>query len=446
VRIEPEPLAAWSGSVTFDETSDFSLWVKALPPRWAVVRLDGTEGRPAQLLAVKNVRRLLAERLSPEFTAAPGRRIDYRSLVRRVSWIEVGNQLEADWVYLCLVRQAFPQTYRGTLGLSPPWFVHLDPDEQFPKVVKTSDPTLASGRLIGPMADKHSAGRLVELIESNFELCRYPHVLAQAPSGRPCAYKEMGRCPAPCDGTISMGMYRQMAERAAVSAARPTNVADEARHRMTLAATETRFESAGKIKQYLTELQEMSKPAFRWLGQLEAFQFLAVGGTRVEGWYRLMLVRGGEITPLASVRISPDEGHSKRGSSKSNRPQGCTSDLSDALQVANELLAAPVPRPSTPSEVEHMGIVTQLLFATRADVVFLRAQDVSPSAVVLAAKEVSTRVRRATAEAPDGNEPSSDAATDLPSTLPGIAPPTPSPTGASNRPHRELTDIQTDLT
>ncbi len=428
----------WTGAIPFDPQTDFAAWIKQLPARWAVVLLSSPQGKPVQLLAVKNVRRLLAERMDPAYTETAGRRIDYRSLVGSVSWIEVGNQLEADWFYLSQARAAFPGTYRGMAGLSPAWFVHLDPEARFPKVAKTIDPTLKEGRLVGPLYDKHTSGRLVEMLESLFELCRYPLVLAQAPVGKACAYKEMGRCPAPCDGSISMEMYRQMAERAAVCAGRPALELIESRNRMLAAAAATRFESAGKIKQYVAEMSELEKPAFRWLGQIEDFQFLGVGGTRVEGWFRLIIVTGGDVLPLASVRIdvgpSPAAGRRKRFVPATG--------LHEALSVVAELTAGRAPRPTTVAETEHMGLVSQSLFSPRSDVVFIRSEDISESAVVLAAKEVASRARRAEADAkPDR---AGDTTEVLPSTLPGLG------TGgwpgrAENRPERELTDMGTDV-
>src|SRR6185295_16204268 len=67
---------------------------------------------------------------------------------------------------------------------------------------------LARGVFIGPIADKDTAGRLIERTIDAFDLCRYHHLLVQAPRATACAYKEMGRCPAPCDGSETMAGFR----------------------------------------------------------------------------------------------------------------------------------------------------------------------------------------------------------------------------------------------
>ena len=90
------------------------------------------------------------------------------------------------------------------------WFIHVDPDAQFPRYTKTTEPTGRSGQIIGPFVDKHAAARMIELIEDAFDLCRYHHILTQYPNGKACAYKEMGKCPARCDGSISIEQYRRL--------------------------------------------------------------------------------------------------------------------------------------------------------------------------------------------------------------------------------------------
>src|SRR5439155_16195446 len=119
-------------------------------------------------------------------------------------WRRVDSAFEADVVYLAAARELFPRTYRGMIGFRPAWFVHVNPEHNFPRYVKTIDATTRAGLLLGPLEDKHDAARLIEIIEDSFDLCRYYHVLVEAPNAMACAYTQMGKCPAPCDGSISM--------------------------------------------------------------------------------------------------------------------------------------------------------------------------------------------------------------------------------------------------
>src|SRR5437868_3728816 len=105
--------------IAFDpRTSDFDAFLKDVPAKWVVYRMSDESGRPVQLLCVKNLRYSLKRRLGGEDEAAGGlsRRVNYREIVRRVSWKRVDSSFEADLVYLEAARKFFPETYRGMAG------------------------------------------------------------------------------------------------------------------------------------------------------------------------------------------------------------------------------------------------------------------------------------------------------------------------------------------
>src|SRR5256885_1820097 len=104
------------------------------------------------------------------------------------------------------------------------------------------------GMVIGPLEDKHAAARLIQLVEDSFDLCRYYNILVESPNTKACAYKEMGKCPAPCDGTISMDEYRRGIERSAQVLIRPEDFLTEQDARMQKLAGELQFEQAAKVK------------------------------------------------------------------------------------------------------------------------------------------------------------------------------------------------------
>src|SRR3982751_5231714 len=96
------------------------------------------------------------------------------------------------------------------VGFKPAWFIQVDPTNNFPRYIKTIAPLGKRGSVIGPLEDKHAAARLMQLAEDGFDLCRYYPILVESPNAKACAYKEMGKCPAPCDGSVSMDAYRQL--------------------------------------------------------------------------------------------------------------------------------------------------------------------------------------------------------------------------------------------
>src|SRR6476469_750015 len=245
----PEIPSIFEKQIDFDPAGDFEAFVHQAPAKWAVYLMTDASDRPIQLLCVKNLRSSLKRRLSGEEPAAGlSKRVDYREVVRRIRWRRVDSAFEADWVYFEVARQVFPQSYRGMVGFRPAWFLHVNSESRFPRYVKTIDLTPRAGEFLGPVEDKHAAARLIELVEDAFDLCRHYNLLTVAPGASACAYKGMGKCPAPCDGSISMDQYRRLMELSEKTLIDPSETIREQTRRMQAAAGELRFELAAKIK------------------------------------------------------------------------------------------------------------------------------------------------------------------------------------------------------
>src|SRR4051812_40911753 len=211
---------------------DLEIFLKDVPAKWVVYLMTDVDDRPVQLLCVKNLRYSLKRRLGEGDLLGPSKRVDYRQLVRHIHWRRVYSAFEADAVYLEAAREFFPQTYRGMTGFHPAWFIHVNPDANFPRFVKTIDLDIKTGMLIGPIEDKHAAARLIENVIDWFDLCRYYNILVESPNAMPCAYKEMGKCPAPCDGSISMDSYRRLVQWGTQTLISPDELIRDSKQRM----------------------------------------------------------------------------------------------------------------------------------------------------------------------------------------------------------------------
>src|SRR5688572_16030952 len=242
-------------SASFDPAGSFDEFLKLAPAKWAVYLLADEHDQPVQLLSVKNLRASLKRRLGGEETIGLSKRVNYREIVRRVYWRRVDSGFEADFVYLEAARQLFPRTYQGMIGFKPAWFVQVDPANNFPRYIKTIQPLGKRGVILGPLEDKHAAARLIHLVEDSFDLCRYYNILVESPNAKACAYKEMGKCPAPCDGTISMNEYRSGVELSGQVLLRPQEFIQEQDARMQKLAGELQFEQAGKVKVKLEQVK-----------------------------------------------------------------------------------------------------------------------------------------------------------------------------------------------
>lgn len=370
-------------SIAYDPAGDVEAFLKNVPAKWVVYLMTDADDRPVQLLCVKNLRYSLNKRLGESETVGLSRRVNYRELVRNIHWRRVYSAFEADAVYLEAARQYFPQTYRGMTGFQPAWFLHVNPDASFPRYAKTIELEIKSGQLIGPIEDKHSAGRLIEDIMDWFDLCRYYNILVESPNARACAYKEMGKCPAPCDGSISMENYRQLIRWSAQAIVDPQELIADVNLRMKQAAAELRFETARKIKAYADSLSQLGKGSYRHVRKLRDFRFLSIQRGPRDNTAKVFLVVPGEIIELFGLIDVP------------KHPGEL---LRFALQLADVAIDS-----VDPTQAERIGIVAAHLFSPKATQgVFLPISTIDEKAIVKAFKDVQKQKKDETPEETEG--------------------------------------------
>jgi excinuclease UvrABC nuclease subunit len=344
-----ETSTIFEGQADFDPAADFEAFLRAVPAKWVVYLLADAEARPVQLLCVKNLRASLKRRLGTDEALATGglsKRVNYRELVRKVFWRRVDSSFEADWLYYEAARLVFPNTYQGMVGFRPAWFVHVNPDANFPRYVKTTNLSIRTGVYLGPLEDKHAAARLIQLAEDGFDLCRYYSVLVESPHARACAYKEMGKCPAPCDGTISMDQYRQLVGWSVETLVDPAPFLRDQTNRMQQAAAELRFETAAKIKAFIDSFAPLGKGAFRHVRRLQDFCFLSLQHSPREGAAKVFLVTPGRIEEIAGLIAEPAK-------------------PAELLRLALSLSAERTTAQVDEAGAERVGIVSHQLFAAK---------------------------------------------------------------------------------
>jgi excinuclease UvrABC nuclease subunit len=155
----------------------------------------------------------------------------------------------------------------------------------------------------------------------------------------------MGKCPAPCDGSISIEQYRRMIEWSAKVVTDPADYIREQTRRMQQAAGDLRFETAGKIKAYIDELSQLGKGPFRHIGTLHDFQYLSLQRGPRPGTMKVFLITPGQIQQILCVL---DE----------------TFKPSEMMRLALTTAAETSPTLDQPG-VERIGIVAHHLFSPK---------------------------------------------------------------------------------
>jgi excinuclease UvrABC nuclease subunit len=408
----PEISTLLDRHVDFDPAGDFEAFLRSAPSKWVVYLFCDADNRPVQLLCVKNLRASLKRRLGGDEQVGPSRRVNYRDLVRHIHYRRVDSAFEADWLYYEAARDLFPQSYQGMVGFRPAWFIHVNPESQFPRYIKTTDLS-RPGLHIGPVEDKHVAARLIQLVEDLFDLCRYYNLLVESPNAKACAYKEMGKCPAPCDGTISMEQYRHVIEWSARTLVDPADFIRMHTARMQHAASELQFETAGKIKAYVEQLSQLGKGPFRFARLLKDFQFVSFQHGPRPATIKVFLIGPGSIREIVCMIDEPrwpaevlglvlqaaEAAARERLARQADPRVGLAGNEFDRPAVVG---IAPQPAPPASREqtadsvglvgAERIGIVAHHLFSAKAGHgVFIRLDGLDEKAIVRAYRDLLKR-------------------------------------------------------
>jgi len=278
-----------------------------VPAKRGVLALLAAGGEPIVLLTAADMRGRLRSRLTAPQDDKPTRSADLRAVTRRVHYKLAYSHFETDLVYAELARAIWPERYGSLIAWKPAWFVQAVRDEGVPHVVPTCRIGAGPGQCIGPFPAARHARRFAGLIVEAFDLCRNVHLLKQAPHARPCAYAQMGRCPSPCDGSISMARYAEMVSEAlAYACGRRDALRGDLRRRMRRAAEALEFERAAALKARLDRLAEFERDVYAHAEPLDRFIFLLIqpGGSVRKA--RAFVACGPEITPPATLDYPPE--------------------------------------------------------------------------------------------------------------------------------------------
>ena len=286
---------------------------RVLPAGGGVCALTDQQGRLVQTLGAQDLRRVLARRLQTPGESPGRRQVDLRAIARHLWWQPTHSVFETSLTYLRVARRLAPDRYRKELSFGPVWFARVNPEDRFPRwssdKFALTPPTID----VGPFRDRGGCRGFIELLEDLFDLCRYHEVLRQAPGGVACAYKEMGRCPAPCDGSVSMEHYRgQIAASVEFARGRTDTRLSQLEGDMTGAAGRREFERAGRIREQIARARKTLATDKRLCLTPDEFRYLVIqrgcGTTRIKPFFvDGEQVRAGEAVSLKKIEHAAEQ-------------------------------------------------------------------------------------------------------------------------------------------
>ncbi len=293
--ISPVQAPALTESLAIDVAADVETWRLTVPAKPACYVLEEAARQPVMIGTVADLRHALVRRLGPPESDQPTGRIDYRAIVRHVRYRLVHSRFEANWAYFVNVMELFPADARRLLRRFHAHWIGIDLGEAHPRFVHRDQPVGPAATCFGPLPDSRTARRCIEVLEDLFDLCREHALLVQAPDAVACAYKQMGRCPAPCDGTITMDDYRRQLEAAAAFLGGDRQAwRERTTEAMKRAAKELNFELAARLKAQLDDAALFDSPATEHLRPLTDFHYVCLQPGPGKNHVRLF-----DITPAA---------------------------------------------------------------------------------------------------------------------------------------------------
>ena len=181
------------------------------------------------------------------------------SLVRDFDYILCDGEMEALTLENTLIKKHVPR-YNIKLKDAKSYPYIKITAEPYPRVIVTRTRTRDGGRYFGPYRSSAAAHEAIEAVNRTLALptCRrsFPRDIGR---DRPCLYRQMGRCIAPCTGRVSEEEYRTLIRSAArILEGNTRDTKAELEESMLRAAEREEFELAAHYRDSIASLDRLS--------------------------------------------------------------------------------------------------------------------------------------------------------------------------------------------
>lgn len=272
--------------------SDGTTWTKdtlsGLPACKGVLLFTDGAGHPIQLIQAASLRRTAqAKLLEGEPSDSPTRKTDISDLTAGIYYTCCYNNFQSHITYTRLAHAIFRDKSSDWLQLPKPVFAAIDTETALPYFRISTNPKPDKKRhVFGLFPNRKSAGVFCDSLNTVFSLCRNRSLLGSGNESS-CPYLQMGSCPGPCVGTLSMTTYHGFVEEA-INAANGNldDLLAERTARMQAAAAAMNYERAKLLKDQIDALSKLKGRDFDWTENMEHFSVLHIdtaGKIKVEG-------------------------------------------------------------------------------------------------------------------------------------------------------------------
>ena len=182
------------------------------------------------------------------------------SLVEDFDYIVCSTEIEALTLENVLIKKHSPKYNIKLKDAKSYPYIKITKDE-FPKLIVTRERRNDKAKYFGPYSGMAQAYDALNTVMRIFSLptCKrvFPKDIGKE---RPCLYRDMGRCIAPCAGGVSAEAYDELVKRAArVLSGDTRSTIDELTAEMLVASEELEFERAARLRDSIDALRKLSE-------------------------------------------------------------------------------------------------------------------------------------------------------------------------------------------
>ena len=218
------------------------------------------------------------------------------SLVEDFDYIVCKTEIEALTLENVLIKKHTPK-YNIRLKDSKSYPYIKVTAEEFPKLFVTRERRSDKARYFGPYQGTASAYAALEAVMKIFSLasCKrsFPRDIGKE---RPCIYKDMGRCIAPCTGRVSAEEYRELVRAAErVLSGNAKEAKESLRIEMEQASEMLEFERAAVLRDSITALDRLSEKQKVVADEKVNRDVFAIHISDAVGVLAMLSIRGGAL-------------------------------------------------------------------------------------------------------------------------------------------------------
>jgi DNA polymerase-3 subunit epsilon len=249
----------------------------------------------------------LRSRVRSYFTASEtrSRMGEMVGLASSVTGIECATALEAEVRELRLIAEHKPPYNRRSRFPEKVHFVKLT-REPWPRLSLVRRVLADDADYLGPFASRKTAEKCLAALHDTFPVRQCSDRLTREPSRAACVLAEMGRCLAPCDGSVDTTTYaavvRQLRD---TLLRRPDEVVEAINQRMSVLAADERYEEAGVHRDRLSAFIRAAARTQR-LSALTGCPEVVAARREDDGRWAVHVVRHGRLAAAGIIPAGTD--------------------------------------------------------------------------------------------------------------------------------------------